>query len=217
MKAALSFVLILSLGLVVGCSKKDDGKGKPEAKPAAEKPETKTPAAPATPAEPAPADEIDWAEGQSSGKQTKDVPGEDYRNTLVDAELGVQLTCSVDKTWKCKLGPDGQFQVKDMSSNVFTLRHAFGAKSAAEALAREIKYLEATLPDVKVAEQTEDSAILDVGANPKWAKKVPRKAWLKVKDINGKWMACHGIGGDYNYDNASKNYAEICDTVAAAE
>lgn len=217
MKFAFVSVLVLSLGLFIGCSKKDSDKAAPADKPAAA-PQAKAepPAAAPTPA-PTPAAEIDWNEGQSSGQQTKDVPGEDYRNTLVDAELGAQITCSPDKTWKCKLESDGKFKIRDMSSNVFTLRVAFGATNAAEALDREIKYLEATLPEVKVAEKTEDSAVLDVGANPDWAKKVPRKAWLKVKEVNGKWLACHGIGGDYNYDNASKNYAGLCDSVAAAQ
>jgi len=217
-----ALLLAVSASLAMGCSKddksaSDDKAGTDKAgtetaatddsakSPDKPKPETKKP-------EPA---KVDFTAGQSTGKQTEDVPGKDYRNTLVDKEIGATVTCPVDKTWKCKLEANGMWKVRDMSSNIFTLRAVPGATSAADAIGKESAYLKATLPAVAEKAKTDDSVTFTVGPNPKWAKKVPRVAWLTVKDVGGKWFACHGIGSDSNFDNASKDYVQICDSVAA--
>ena len=68
MKAALSFVLIVSVGLVTACSKKDDKKKtEPTTKPPAEEPQAKTPPVPAEPEPPA---EIDIDRNEKSHART---------------------------------------------------------------------------------------------------------------------------------------------------
>lgn len=215
-----ALVLGLGLGLGLGCKDSAEKTGKAGDKPAAtegtDKPDDKPTDEPKADPKPEPP-KIDFTAGQSTGKQTEDRPGKEYRNTLVDKEIGATVTCPVDKTWKCKLEANGMWKVRDMSSNVFTLRAVPGATSAAEAIKRETAYLSTTLPAVAEKAKGEDSVTLSVGPNPKWAKKVPRVAWLKVTDVGGKWFACHGIGSESNFDNASKDYAQLCDSVAAPE
>lgn len=161
----------------------------------------------------------DWSQGQSTGAQTVSVPntekGNEYRNTLVDKEIGVQVTCPVDKTWKCTLGSSGKFNIADMSSNVFSLRVVPGVSSMDEALAKEQKYLEATLPGVVKESSTGGVAVFTVGPDPSWAVAVNRKAWVQVKEVNNKFIACHGLGAVDNFENDSPDFKEMCDSVKA--
>ncbi len=163
----------------------------------------------------------DWSLGQSTGAQTKDVPntekGNEYRNTLVDNEIGIQVTCPPDKTWKCTLDSSGKFYIYDWSSNYFALRVVPGVSNADEAVAHEQKFLEATYPGVVSKTSSGDEATFTVGPDPSWATQVNRTAWLKVKEINGKFIACHGISSEGNFENASIDYKDMCDSVKAAQ
>ncbi|HRH23066.1 MAG TPA: hypothetical protein PK295_00325 [Candidatus Magasanikbacteria bacterium] len=163
----------------------------------------------------------DYSVGQSTGAQTKDVPnteaGNTHRNTLVDNEIGVQVTCPPDKTWKCTLDGSGKFYIYDFSSNAFALRVVPGVSSIDAALAHEQKYLEATYPGVVKDSSQNGEAIFTVGPDPSWATQVNRKAWVQIKEVNGKFIACHGIGSESNFENDGPDYKSMCDSVKAAE
>lgn len=162
----------------------------------------------------------DWTVGQSTGAQTKNVPGtapDTYRNTLVDNEIGVQVTCPPDKTWTCTLDSTGKFNIADWSSNIFTIRVVPGVSTIDAALAHEQKYLEATLPGVVKDSSTGSEAVFTVGPDPSWATQVNRKAWVSVKEINEKFYACHGIGSESNFENDGPDYKSMCSSVKAVE
>ncbi len=230
-KHTIATLLIASLAATAACKKKEEAPKAP-AKPAAGSATTPaagsaatTPTTPAagsaaTPAAgsaaAAPAATIDFMAGQSTGAKTEDVPNaaDKWRNTLVDREIGASVTCPVDRTWKCKLGADKKFDIKDMSSNTFTLRVASGTDAAA-ALANEIAYVTSILPGVKQASTEGTTAILDVGPDPTWATPVARKAWVSIKDVGGKLFACHGLGSESNFTNDSPDFKALCDSVVA--
>lgn len=174
-----------------------------------------------TTTETAPVTTVDYSLGQSTGTQTKNVPGTEkgleYRNTLVDTEIGVQVTCPGDKTWKCTLDSTGKFYIYDFSSNYFSLRVVPGVLSVDEALAREQKFLEATYPGVVKDSSANGEAVFTVGPDPSWATPVNRKAWVGIKEVNGKFIACHGIGSESNFANDGPDYKSMCDSVTAAQ
>lgn len=163
----------------------------------------------------------DYTLGQSTGSQTKNIPGTEagleYQNTLVDNEIGIQVTCPGDKTWECKLDSTGKFQIQDMSANVFSLRVVTGVSSVDSALAQEEGYLKATFPGVAKDSSANGEAVFTVGPDPSWAVEVGRKAWLKIVEVNGKFIACHGVGADSNFENDSPDYVSLCNSVKAAE
>lgn len=164
---------------------------------------------------------MDWSVGQSTGTQTKDVPnaekGNEYRNTLVDNEIGIQVTCPPDKTWKCTLDTSGKFYIYDWSSNYFSLRVVSGVSSVDEAIDHEQKFLEATYPGVVKDSSVDGTAVFTVGPDTSWATQVNRKAWVAIKEVNGKFIACHGIASESNFVNDGPDFKAMCDTVKAAQ
>ncbi|MEZ4366679.1 MAG: hypothetical protein R2939_10385 [Kofleriaceae bacterium] len=167
-------------------------------------------------AEPPPA--VDFAAGQSTGADTSELPSTDktytWRNTLVDKEVGATVTCPIDRTWHCKLGPDKKWVINDMSANQFAVRVGIG-KDAAEVLANEIAYAKSILPVTKEASREGDSVVLDVDPDPTWVEKVPRSLWISVKDVGGKLFACHGWGSTAQLENSAIDYKDMCDSLAA--
>lgn len=180
----------------------------PEPKPAAAEPTSEAPAA-AT-GETA----VDYSAGQSSGQQTERIEGQPA--ALVDRELGAKVTCPTDRTWSCKLASDGKWKIQDMSSNTFQIRLATGASDAAAALERELGYVRATWPVESEVSRTEDTVVLAVAADPNWARPVARRVWLRVKSVGDKWFSCIGAGSESNFENASGNYAEMCNSLTTA-
>lgn len=216
MKKSVMFVAVGLLLSLSGCGTEEAGPAPPvPVVPAA----ATQPAVGAQPATAAPAAAPgDWNAGQSTGAATELVAGTDpaatYRNTLVDREIGVQVTCPVDRTWRCKLGSDKKFSVADMSSNKFEIRVAQGADVNA-ALDREIEFVKAAFPGVAPGPKSNGGVLLDVGPDPAWAKPMARKAWIQIKQVGAKLFACHAWGPATGWDNTAADVAQICDSVKA--
>jgi PBP1b-binding outer membrane lipoprotein LpoB len=160
--------------------------------------------------------ELDESTGLSTGTLTELIEGD--RPTLVDKELGYQVTCPPDVTWSCKLNSDGTFKIKDMSANKFEVR-AHGDSSmdnaieAAMAIA-EFKYAEF---GVEEREEMDDGIILNIGPDPSWSEPVDRQVWIVAKEINGTMFTCEGFTNEKNYENTLGDFEALCDSLAAAE
>lgn len=214
-RISMSAVLVCALVFCVGCD--DEENAEPTETVDTEDEATTAPAeaseaqaAATETAEPAP------AIAQSTGSQTELVEGENSRNTLIDREIGIQITCPVDRTWRCTLGGDGMWSLRDMSSNRLTVQ-VLGASDVAGALEAEIALVREELPVTEVASQEGSTAVLNIGPNPEWSSPVDRRAWIQVKQIGERYYACRGVGSEGNYENSRGDYEQMCESLSAVE
>ncbi len=154
--------------------------------------------------------------GLTTGANTEQT-GSEKPYTLVDHELGFQVTCPADKTWGCTRNSDGTFKMKDMSGNTFRVR-AHGAASMDNSIEAAMAIIETEYAEFGVTEgdETDNGIVMQIGPDATWATPVNRMYWIEAVKVGNNFFTCEGYTNEKVYENTVIDFEEMCSSVTGA-